>query len=417
MVATSHTIAEGALREGPRPDGGAPVSVELVDGGVTVEHRGQKTDLHPMWLRERSTMASEVDAVNGQRLLEPLDLLADLAVVEASITTAGSNRSESSECLGLDITFSDSHRMRLPLTELAEALAEASVEEPPAPTPWWAADTGVPRIDYRRLAGSDRVDAAAAMGEALRAHFELGFFVLEQTPAAPGALHEITSHFGRISPTNFGALFDVRTEPLAIDLAYTPVALSAHTDQPYRAPTPGLQFLHTIVNDAPGGASTMVDGLAAADELACVDPEAHGVLCSLPVEFRYDIGSDVKVRRAPMIDRSDDGAFRQLRFSPRLDFASLADRSTLDAYYRGRRWLAEALNDPARQIEHRMKAGDTLVVDNHRVLHGRTSFDPTQGHRHLQGCYIDHDGPITAWILAQRSLGQANAEHGKRQNP
>lgn len=295
----------------------------------------------------------------------------------------------------LSVTFNDGHQMSLPLA----SLGGMAHEDPPRPVPWRAASTNVPVFDYPTIAGGDRHEARAA----LTAFFELGFFVLTGTPAVPGALREITSHFGHISPTNFGELFNVRTEPVPVDLAYTPVALSAHTDQPYRAPVPGLQFLHTITNGAPGGASTIVDGLAAVNDLAVVDPEAHEVLCTLPVEFRYDIGTDVKVHRAPIIGRAVDGSLRQLRFSPRLDFAPLTDRSTLDIYYRGRRWLAEALNDPCRQLGYRMQAGDTLVVDNHRVLHGRTSFDPTHGHRHLQGCYIDHDGPITQWTLANRT--------------
>jgi len=31
------------------------------------------------------------------------------------------------------------------------------------------------------------------------------------------------------------------------------------------------------------------------------------------------------------------------------------------------------------------------MMDNHRSLHGRTSFDASQGNRFLQGCYIDYD--------------------------
>jgi len=294
--------------------------------------------------------------------------------------------------------------MSVPLSALPAFVSRCvESERRPTPVPWGATTTDVPVIDFGVIVGEDRSASLAARFEALTALFELGFFVLTGTPAVPGALHEITSHFGHVSPTNFGELFDVRTEPVPVDLAYTPVALTAHTDQPYRSPAPGLQFLHTIANDAPGGASTMVDGLAAVEELAVADPEAHEVMCSLPVEFRYDIGTDVKVHRAPIIERNLDGSVRQIRFSPRLDFAPLAERHVLDHYYRGRRWLAEALNDPSRQLEYRMVAGDTLVVDNHRVLHGRTSFDPTQGHRHLQGCYIDHDGPITEWILANRN--------------
>ena len=150
----------------------------------------------------------------------------------------------------------------------------------------------------------------------------------------------------------------------------------------------------------------MVDGLAAADALAAADPEAHAVLTTLPVEFRYDIGTDTKAAHAPLIDRASDGSFRQIRFSPRLDFAPQADPDLLDVYYRGRRWLAAALNDPARQLHYRMQPGDVVVVDNHRVLHGRSVFDPTRGSRHLQGCYVDHDGPLTAWTLAHRRLNE-----------
>ena len=370
------------------------VETNVVDGGVVLRWGSHAIDLHPLWLRERSTSAGAVDPVNGQRLLEPVDVSADLAVVRAGFACGGD----------LEIMFSDGHEMRLPGATLRSVASESvECERPPAAIPWRAATNEVPVIDYGAIAGVDARAAIAAKRRALTAFFELGFFVLQGTPAVPGALHEITSHFGRISPTNFGVLFDVCTEPVPIDLAYTPVALSAHTDQPYRAPVPGLQFLHTIANGAPGGASTMVDGLAAINDLAAADPEAHDVLCSLLIEFRYDIGTDVKVERAPMIERNSDGSLRQFRFSPRLDYAPLAERGVLDLYYRGRRWLAEALNDPSRQHEFRMSAGDTLVVDNHRVLHGRTSFDPTQGHRHLQGCYIDHDGPVTEWILAGRN--------------
>lgn len=368
----------------------------LPNGRVKATFAALEVELHPMWLRDRSRSDGAIDPSNGQRLQEPGSFDAEFAVVACRVVGAGRSAA-------LEVTFSDGHHTRLEMAAIEASAVTPSPELVPMPTPWRATDLGtVPRFDYRRLAsgGSEAVDTKR---QALRAFFELGVFVLTDTPAEPGALHAITAPFGPITPTNFGTLFDVRTEPLAIDLAYTPVALSAHTDQPYRRPVPGLQFLHTIVNDAPGGASTVVDGLAAVNSLADADPEAHALLCSVPIEFRYDIGSDVKVARAPIIERWPDGSLRQFRFSPRLDFAPLLDADTLDVFYRGRRWLADALNDPTRQIEYRMTSGEVLVVDNHRVLHGRTSFDPTRGRRHLQGCYIDRDGPVTEWILAGRA--------------
>ena len=45
-----------------------------------------------------------------------------------------------------------------------------------------------------------------------------------------------------------------------------------------------------------------------------------------------------------------------------------------------------------------------MFMDNHRVLHARTAFDPTTGRRHLQGRYIEHIGPDTRYRLAMRRV-------------
>ena len=43
------------------------------------------------------------------------------------------------------------------------------------------------------------------------------------------------------------------------------------------------------------------------------------------------------------------------------------------------------------RIEFKLEPKDLIMMDNYRVLHGRTKFDPQEGERHLQGCYIDFD--------------------------
>jgi len=372
------------------------LACRVESGRLVVERDGRLAVAHPLWVRERSRSVGAIDPVNRQRLTEPLDVADDLAVVSADVMSATTGDMEAA----MSVVFSDGHRMHLTASDIGELFGDVDDDAPPAPTPWIGSEIEVPLTDYRAL--TDPGCADATMSETLDHFFRLGFFVLRNTPATPEALHEIASRFGRISATNFGTLFDVRTEPIPVDLAYTPVALTAHTDQPYRRPVPGIQFLHTIANDASGGASTMVDGMAAVRALRADDPEAFDVLSTLPIEFRYDIGTDVKVGRSPIIELDLDGALRRLRYSPRLDFAPGADPDVLDVYYRGRRWLADRLNSADHLLRLRMVAGDVLVVDNHRVLHGREAFDPTRGHRHLQGCYIDHDGPDTLWRLLRR---------------
>ena len=36
-----------------------------------------------------------------------------------------------------------------------------------------------------------------------------------------------------------------------------------------------------------------------------------------------------------------------------------------------------------------------IAVANARVMHGRDPFDPSTGHRHMQGCLMDMD-----WVLS-----------------
>jgi trimethyllysine dioxygenase len=42
----------------------------------------------------------------------------------------------------------------------------------------------------------------------------------------------------------------------------------------------------------------------------------------------------------------------------------------------------------ALQVPLRLECGDTILIDNHRVLHGRYAF---QGRRNLIGCYLTAD--------------------------
>ena len=49
------------------------------------------------------------------------------------------------------------------------------------------------------------------------------------------------------------------------------------------------------------------------------------------------------------------------------------------------------LEAPEYRIQFKLEAGDLFIVDNLRVLHGRTGYSEA-GERHLQGCYADRDG-------------------------
>ena len=58
-------------------------------------------------------------------------------------------------------------------------------------------------------------------------------------------------------------------------------------------------------------------------------------------------------------------------------------------FYSHWRILQGLLRDQKNVFEILLHPGMMVLVDNQRVLHGRTSFEGTE--RNLMGCYIDRD--------------------------
>jgi gamma-butyrobetaine dioxygenase len=230
-------------------------------------------------------------------------------------------------------------------------------------------------------------------------------------PPIPRTLFQVAATFGFTRETNFGSLFEVRSEPVATDLAYTSLPLDPHTDNPYRWPVPGVQLLHCLANETSGGLSTLVDGFAAAEALRGRDKAAFEVLTRTPVRFRYRDETTDLVASAPPIELDAAGGLLAVHFSPRLDFVPLGSPEVLDGYYRARRAFDHLLRSPQFEIRFLLETGDLLMMDNRRLLHGRTGFDPAEGLRHLQGCYIDIDGPRSLYRVLRRRLAAA-AEEG-----
>lgn len=72
--------------------------------------------------------------------------------------------------------------------------------------------------------------------------------------------------------------------------------------------------------------------------------------------------------------------------------------------YRGYRTFIQLTREARFQFYYRLAAGDLVVFDNRRVLHARNAFDLQQGHRHLQGCYVDRDELLSRIRVLERSL-------------
>ena len=105
--------------------------------------------------------------------------------------------------------------------------------------------------------------------------------IIKNAPVKKNYLNKFANIIGILRKTNFGTLFNVKSVRKASDLAYTSHALSAHTDNPYRKPIPGIQLLHCIKNDSLGGYSTLTDGFSIAEHLRKKYPKYFQLLSSI----------------------------------------------------------------------------------------------------------------------------------------
>ena len=352
--------------------------------GVHLSYGGGKTiSLHPLWLRERAEGPKDFDPVAHQRLYEHADFSVDLQVTE--VIQSGPQ---------ISLEFSDGHRAEIRIGSLLRELGwQDTAENPPLPQSWDASLSSLPEVDWNTL---DDPDAMRGM---LTGYFTHGFCVLQNTPTDRDSLKQLARRFGYLRETNFGELFNVETKPDPTDLAYTDVELASHTDNPYRKPVPGIQFLHCLCNEVSGGLSTLVDGMRIVEQLEREAPEQARVLEAVQVRFRYQGPSAILESYAPLIERDRDGIIRHIRLSSRLDYVPALDNDTLDLFYAGRKRLHELSRSPDYKISFPFRPGTLLMMDNYRLLHGRTAFDGKQGYRHLQGCYIDHDGPDSLYRM------------------
>lgn len=366
--------------------GGAPVLVVAVDG--------DRQPVPALWLREQSRDPSQLDLVSDQRLFDPHRLPDDLAIVDVAIEPSADGDL-------VHARFSDGHDETFDATDLAVAIDPD--DGCPDPAAWTSSLATPPRHDWRDLGHP------AALEAALHDFLRYGTIVVHDAPTTEGTVLEVAERFGHVRTTNFGRLFDVRSIPNPNDLAYTPVPLGPHTDNPYRTPTPGIQLLHCLVNDTSGGHSTLVDAIAVTDRLRDEDPEGLELLIDTVVRFHFRDDSTAFDSWGPIVDVDHRRRVVGLHYSPKLDHIPLMSLERTLAYHRARRRLAELLRDPEFEIRFVLQPGEVMIFSNDRVLHGRTGFDPTEGPRLLQGCYIDHDEPRSRYRVLRRNLSHSFA--------
>jgi len=351
------------------------MKIELENNKVFLENQGLKKEIHPFWLRERVNGDTFVDQSTQQRLFDPTELQKNVKIESLNISHDS-----------LEITFSDGVHTKLKIKNILKEFSNINDVKYIKKIKW---DSSLK--DLNNFEFNENFFETEEMYKALIDFYQYGFVIFKKVPPKNDFIVKFANSIGSIRRTNFGEFFNVKSKPNPNDLAYTSLPLAPHTDNPYRNPVPCIQILHCIENTVSGGLSTLVDGYTVTEQLKKDFPDYYKILTEIKVRFQFIDRSVVLEDWAEMIQLDENGKFKQVRFSPRLDFVPLMEKEKLDLYYSARKKISKLYNSDNYRIEFKLQPGDLLMMDNHRLLHGRTAYNANEGNRFLQGCYIDYD--------------------------
>ncbi|HEX4242226.1 MAG TPA: TauD/TfdA family dioxygenase [Steroidobacteraceae bacterium] len=351
---------------------------------------GSSSEFASLWLRDN--LREDRDPHSGQRLVDIADLPADPRIKSARSENGGVTLAWEAE--PGSATFEAGW--------LRQHAADRPAEQSIAPRLWLEGAGLDAARDFAWTtyaeAQQDRVARARWLGRLLRD----GVAFMRQVPCVDPGILDAAALVGRVSETNYGRVYDVRSVPQPENLAYSDLGLGLHTDNPYREPVPGFQVLHALIASPDGGDSLFGDGFALAEHLRRTAPEAFQRLSDTPVPFHYRSKDADLYAERPLLQLTCGGELRAVHYNSRSVAPLRLDAQAARPFYKAYRQFAALLRDARFHLKLRLNDGDLVVFDNQRTLHGRTPFSSARYPRHLRGCYLTRDSVYSEAALLAR---------------
>ena len=353
------------------------MKIELDSKKIFVNNGKDKQEIHPFWLRERVSEEQYLDKGTQQRLFDPSSMDFVIGINEANIDGDY-----------LNVVFNDGVKSKFNINKITNELSLNQGDVVSIKKEKWKSNLK----EIKNFNFSDDFFDSKEMLNFLISFYKYGFVIIKNIPTEDNFLVKFGNMIGSVKRTNFGEYFNVKSKTDPNDLAYTALHLTPHTDNPYRNPFPPcIQILHCIENNVSGGLSTLVDGYTVSEDLKKDKEEYYHILTKVKVRFKFIDKDTILESWSELIHLDENKNFKSVRFSPRLDYVPALNKSEIEKYYSARKYLSDLYNSDKYRIEFKLMPGDLMMMDNHRLLHGRTSYDPSEGNRFLQGCYLDFD--------------------------
>ncbi len=340
---------------------------------------GSVNKFHYIWLRDNCKADSRFDHRTGERIARSEDIPAGLTALEAEVVGCG-----------LRIQWSDgeedSHFTR---SFLFENTYDNPINESYSTVIPWSSEYSdtVCTFDYDRVMEDD-VYAVDLIG-AFRSY---GLIKLTNSVAMEGEVERFANRISYVREIAFDRVANIKVSIDPYNIGFTDQALPLHTDCSGYSWPPNVMVFHCIQNEVTGGESHYVDGEKVLECLKRYAPKALDLLTSVDVEYRlYADKADTITKAAPII-LNEDGSLKMIRYA---NWTVQPIRSVpfelMPRYYDAHRALSAAVNDSANLFAYRCEPGDMLIINNHRVLHGRGAFNGSGGMRHFQQVYMELD--------------------------
>ncbi|MCP4767794.1 MAG: DUF971 domain-containing protein [Gammaproteobacteria bacterium] len=298
-------------------------------------------------------------------------------------------RKASHDAEALEIGWGEGHLSRYPLSWLRSLCLspEARAQRKFKPSLWGSEMTAdLPYLNYEDVAASDDMQL-----HFLESILYRGFAILRDVPAARERTAEIAARVGKLRLTNY-EIYELESKPDPEIVGDMSLELAPHTDEPYRIDPPAITFFHVLAQSRQGGASTLIDGFRLAELLRQQNPGAFSILSRVPAGFHRSLNEGrMFAYQHPIIQTDSDGDVTSLRLLDRAMMPVDCDFDQVSAFYDALRALLTLSYSAEGMIEFKLEAGEVLVFNNQRLMHGRSAFDPSSGKRHIRSCHVDLD--------------------------
>ena len=372
--------------------------IEVHPLGLEVRYKDGEVSFHlAADLREHSVLDDTTHAVTRETLLDPMHVPEGFHISAAQLKDDGFVQVTWSHKL----TPSDTGQARYYSGWLYQTGLYGDTDfEVDLSTELWTAEsfTAIPRID-----GSHVLDDDEEYYRFLTTFIRYGAVLVRGLPAVPEMIESLPEKIGVIRSSNFGRIFEVKMKVDADSNAYTGEQLLAHTDLATREYMPGLQFLFCLQNDADGGLSTLTDGFAVAEYIRTTDPQTFDLLSQTPLDFVNKAKTSDYRMTVPLFNLGRDGQLDEVRWTSWLRAPMRGSLDEMSRFYGAQKKAYQLGNSDEFRACFKLEAGDMLCFDNRRVLHGRTSFDPTSSGRWLRGCYMEREELWSGLRMAARA--------------